>query len=271
MESEILRRMGARWTLFSNVEFFCHDKDNHAMKIIREELHWDLIELFDKNHVMKTWKARFLKYAWVTHGATCPSQGPKRQKVLNDLESHLLRWFHVVLRTDETLSGRQKLWCGAHDHDIEPRETDFQWKLWDDETARAQLRAFFTNTIDLIGLVQSKFSTQLNESLHAMKAKLADKNYGWKRSWEARCAAAVLNMNEGHEWKLRLYGELGFPPLCPECRSTIEKCSAEARQHSDSRSEAEYQEGTKKKRALAKAGHTQTFAKAKRNQSVLHG
>jgi hypothetical protein len=58
------------------------------------------------------------------------------------------------------LSGKQKLCCGASDHDIDPRETDLQWKLRDDETAKAQLRALLTNTVDLIGLVQSKFSTQ---------------------------------------------------------------------------------------------------------------
>jgi hypothetical protein len=181
MESEILRRMSARWTLFSNVEFSRHDKGNHAMKSMREDLHWDLIELFDKNHVMKTWKARFLKFAWVAHRETGPSQRPKRHKVLNEVESHLFPWFHVVLRTDKTLSGRQKLWCGAYDHSLDPRETNFQWKLGHDDTARAQIRAFLTNTGDLIGHVQSKFSTQLTESLTAIKQNSRTRSMAGKR------------------------------------------------------------------------------------------
>jgi hypothetical protein len=55
-------------------------------------------------------------------------------------------------------------------------------------------------------------NTQLNESLHLLKAKLADNNYNWKTSWLTRCCIAILSWNERYSWKLKIYEGLGFPP-----------------------------------------------------------
>jgi hypothetical protein len=77
--------------------------------------------------------------------------------------------------------------------------------------------------MSLIEQVQSDISTQLNESLHALKAKMADKNYCWKGSWLARCAVAVLIMNEGHDWKLQMLQELGFQLPSPKCQAVIKR------------------------------------------------
>jgi hypothetical protein len=62
--------------------------------------------------------------------------------------------------------------------------------------------------VPLISRVQTRFSTQLSESLNAMKAKLASKGISWKVSWAARMAVAILNFNEGDGWKLSAYDQL---------------------------------------------------------------
>jgi hypothetical protein len=275
MESEILRRMGARWIVDQNVQYFCHDKDNHAMKILTEELRWLLIEKFDRNHIVKTWKIRFEKAAWFTPEPQDPTKKPRRVNLLGKLESHLLSWFYVVLRADDLLEQKNAMWLGAFEHytnppPLEPNDTSFRWKKRDDARAQEQLRLFLLNTLDLIEQALSEINTQLNESLHALKAKLADKNYPWKGSWRARNAVAVLNVNEGHEWKLRLYDELGFPPLSSLCRRCIERYATRARGSSIRRSDPAYQEETRKARAERKGAQKKQLTAAQKNGNPLH-
>jgi hypothetical protein len=119
-------------------------------------------------------------------------------------------------------------------------------------------------------MFQSEISTQLNESLHAMKAKLADKAYAWKGSWKARNAVAVLNINEGHRWKLRVYDALEFPHLTPACRHVIEQHAEEALALSVQRHEPAFQAATREHRVEKKQGMKQLAATAKRNRMTLH-
>jgi hypothetical protein len=267
--------MGARWTGDPNVQYFCHDKDNHAMKILREELRWLLIEKFDRNHIVKTWKIRFEKAAWFTPETRDPTKKPRRVNLLGKLESHLLSWFYVFLKADALLEQKNAMWLGAFDHytnppPLAPNDTSFRWKKRDDARAQEQLRLFLLNTLDLIEQALSEINTQLNESLHALKAKLADKNYPWKGSWRARNAVAVLNVNEGHEWKLRLYDELGFPPLSYLCRRCIERYANRARGSSIRRSDPAYQEATRNARAERKGAQKKQLTAAQKSDNALH-
>jgi hypothetical protein len=271
MESEVLRRMGARWTDATNVRYFCHDKDNHAMKILREELRWNLIEKFDRNHIVKTLKIRFEKITWFTPEGQDPRKKPRRVNMLGKLESHLLSWFYVVLRADGLLEEKNAMWLGAFDHYVNPPNAQcFQWKKRSDPHAQELLRLFLTSTLDLIEQADSEISTQLNESLHALKAKLADKNYPWKSSWRARNAVAVLNINEGHEWKLRLYDELGFPPLSAHARRCIARYATQARDSSIRRSDPVYQDTTRRARRERKSAQKQQLAAAQKSGNSLH-
>jgi hypothetical protein len=81
-------------------------------------------------------------------------------------------------------------------------------------------------------------NTQFNESLHSLKAKLAEKNYNWKISWLARCPIAGLNWNKGHSWKLEMHKDLGVSPLSSRRLYFLKK-------------EAEDQKTRKKHRATA--------------------
>jgi hypothetical protein len=56
--------------------------------------------------------------------------------------------------------------------------------------------------------MRSPISTQLNESLDAVKARVADKNYALTTSFRPRCAVAVLRWNEADHWILELRDRL---------------------------------------------------------------
>jgi hypothetical protein len=275
METAILTKMGARWKEDGKVRYFCHDKDNHAMAILRDVLHWNLLEKFDCNHVVKAWYRHFEKDKKFIPPSTDPTKTPRSVNALGDLEWHLLRWFRVVVKADATLEEKIAMWEGAFDHyvhpeNLPPKENRFEWKDRDKETHRMQLRIFIRNTTVLIQQVQSEISTQLNESLHAIKAKMADKNYSWKGSWLARCVVAVLIMNEGHGWKLELLQELGIRPLSPRCTMVILRYKDMSMQESQRRRTTTFQKATQRRRMERKMIQKQTAATAKKNRAIVH-
>jgi hypothetical protein len=109
METEVLRMIGERWVGDDKVRYFCHDKDNHAMKVLANDLNWELEEKLDSNHIIKTWKARFDELTMIDPERTESSKKPRRVNALGELQPHLLRWFYVVLRTDETEENKATL------------------------------------------------------------------------------------------------------------------------------------------------------------------
>ena len=266
MESEVLSRMGERWVGDPKIRWFCHDKDNHAMKILREDLHWPLEEKLDINHILKGLKRKFADMKMIQRDGK-----KKRENVLGDLEWHLIRWFYVVLRTDGTLEDKHRLWLGAYEHYVNPGEDqEFRWAHRDDERSRIQLRDFLAATLGEIELCQTEFGTQLNESLHAIKAKIADKTYAWRASWKARCAVAVLIVNEGHAWKLVLYDALGFPPLSPRCRKSIERYADRSDLVRTRHQDPKYHEAVRNSRREGKAAETRLAAAAQKARRPLH-
>jgi hypothetical protein len=102
-----------------------------------------------------------------------------------------------------------------------------------------------------------------------MKAKIADKNYCWKGSWKARCAVAVLNFNEGHEWKLALYTKLHFPKLSEHCLSVIIRKEKEAEKLTEKRSSKDFQKKERIRRVERRDQLRATAAEAKK-KGIIH-
>jgi hypothetical protein len=99
----------------------------------------------------------------------------------------------------------------------------FIWQNRDKKEYRRCLKNFVIQTSPFIEKCAPGLNTQLNESLHSLKAKFADKNYNWKTSWLARCSIAILNCTERYLWKLEMYEGLGFPPLGSELLDFLKK------------------------------------------------
>jgi hypothetical protein len=72
----------------------------------------------------------------------------------------------------------------------------------------------------LFNLASPGITTQLNESLHARKAKMASKDIAWQGSWPARVAAALLDINMPG-WRLELYNRLELPKLSSKAEGII--------------------------------------------------
>jgi hypothetical protein len=208
MESEVLRTIAkrrideTRETAHDPVAVFCHDQDNHAMKILREELHWDLTERFDRNHVLKIWAKRFEAFNWIEPVRTDQAKKPRRVNALGKLKPRLLRWLHLILKSDGTIEAKRARWLGAFAPYVHPTpDQAFLWSKNEEEKAQTQLRVFLEGTASLIELVQTEFSTQLNESLDAIKAKLADKTTPGKDrgkhdpQWESSSSTKAMNGN----------------------------------------------------------------------------
>jgi hypothetical protein len=202
------------------------------MAILREE-GWNLIERFDLNHVVQSWKKMFQSHRKVPINK--PGEKLKCRDVLRGLEIPLLKWFHTIVKLDNDLEAKTKRWLGAYEFYVfPPRDLPhgrFVWKNRQDEVCRGQLTLFLNNSAELLAKCQNRISTQGNESLHAMKAKLADKNFNWKTTWRARCCTAILDMND-EGWKLKAYEEQGFGRLDYEILDRIEADeAAKAKRH----------------------------------------
>jgi hypothetical protein len=92
-------------------------------------------------------------------------------------------------------------------------------KTENDETI-ARFENYIEQTRDLFRKICSGINTQLCESFHARKAIFSCKDIACRASWQARIAAAVLDMNES-DWRLQLYERLGLPKLHPSAVQII--------------------------------------------------
>jgi hypothetical protein len=100
---------------------------------------------------------------------------------------------------------RHKAWRDALQHFLAPER---DWVGRDDPLVVQRLGDFLWRSGRLLDDCQGAFSTQLNESVNAIKNHLACKAIAWKNSWVARVCVAVLNQNEGREWQIPAYEEL---------------------------------------------------------------
>jgi hypothetical protein len=83
-----------------------------------------------------------------------------------------------------------------------------------------ELSQFIDGTEDLLAKVIPGIGTQMCESFHSRKAKLAPKDFDWQGSWKARVARAVLDINRPG-WRIELYYRLPLPALCRKAHEVI--------------------------------------------------
>lgn len=85
------------------------------------------------------------------------------------------------------------------------------------------LKKFLDYTKDLFECVSPNFTTQSNESLNAIKAKMAQKNKNWSLSFEARMSLAVLQKNNPYLYYEEFLEKLSLPKLNDESQKVIQK------------------------------------------------
>lgn len=207
MEREALTRMIPRWKHETRVVGYCHDNDGKTRRVIRDA-GWDIEEYLDRNHIMHSFDKKYNDF--------------KKKKLLWGLKEHLRRWMLCLICEDITVEKKKYYWetvtvehyTGFHKH-CPPHGPATIWKYSLEPQHVEALRDFLRETSHYLERCGRLVSTQMNESLHAVKAHYANKLFCWGGSWTARTCIAILQVNEAADWKLKLYQELGLPQLDP--------------------------------------------------------
>lgn len=144
----------------------------------------------------------------------------------------------------------EKHFDGDHSCCMPHRPTD-RWSGIDVGNNRELLRAFLKKTSGLLYKCDTRHSTQMCESLHAVKAHFANKLYSWKTSWAPRICAAILTVNES-DWAFQLYNRLALPPLDPKIRNEITLRQRERQRENERRRSEIYRKERNRRRREAR-------------------
>lgn len=184
---------------------YVHDNDAKTSAAFREK-DWNIEELLDRNHLKKAFHRKLSKTG----------------KLLRGLHERLEKWFNYCLQVDATHEERIDLWLNAYYHYIGDHSCcnhadheSYDWPQKSNEESRKALYSFLLKSAKLLNSRPDRISTQMCESLHAIKAKMASKRISWKISWKARVYAAILDVNLPF-WRFRLYRELFGESLSAE-------------------------------------------------------
>ena len=188
MEREALRRMIPCWIRDTRVIRYCHDNDGKTRRAIKN-FGWEIVEFLDKNHIMRSFDKTYYSFE-------------EREK-LWALKEHLGCWMLCLICEDITLEEKKYFWefvaierfGGVHEHCPEHKEVKAGKHHLDESHVNA-LRQFLFATSKYLDKCGRLISTQMNEILHALKARYANKLFCWGRSGAGRVCVAILQINE---------------------------------------------------------------------------
>ncbi|OHT16419.1 hypothetical protein TRFO_02672 [Tritrichomonas foetus] len=233
MEVEGIRRLIPKWKNDEKAEYYVHDKDSKCKKEI-EKSKWDIRELIDKNHLMKSYERRWNKYKAMT---PCKFRG---------LHNKLRFFFLFLLKED--LSHQEKViqWINVSHHLMGKHQKCLHeakmYPIWKDGFHKENiliLKLFLNSTAKLLLKCNDSVSTQMCESFHAIKCHFANKNTKWSESWRMRISSAILSINEPN-WKFVLYQKLGLPSMPRQISQILHQIDAEKDRNKTKRRDPEY-------------------------------
>jgi hypothetical protein len=115
MEGVVFQKLAERWQYDPRLTGLVHDQDA-KLACIRKELEWDITELFDKNHVTKSWEK-----VWQTHAYVQKPEAKTKSWPLNRLKKGLQMWWFTCVAAEVELPERGVMWPGAVRHCAESR------------------------------------------------------------------------------------------------------------------------------------------------------
>jgi hypothetical protein len=265
MESAILTEMVKRFVGDAIFAGFVHDQDAKAWKVVKD-LNWNVKEYFDKGHVFKSGLLRIWQ-ACNSVAVDAPAKGrgkAKKKWALTGLKVPLTKHLrYCINKVFDSEDERKKQWFGAFEYFVHPKSEVGAWQLREIPASQAQLRQFLKEMWALIPQMQSLFTTQGCESLNASKARTAPKGLNFTESWNARCAMAVLMLNEGRDCILELLKDMDcYSDLAPH---EIEAITSEAAKM------AHQQKARQKPKELDRRRHTRKNTRERKERETEMG
>ena len=188
---------------------YCHDNDSAVRKVFTKMCpKWT--EYLDPNHTMKSFDRHF---------TTCNASAKGK---LADIRESLIHFMYFLIDYPVRVEDKVAFWRNAvnhyrGDHSRCPRrhEQERVWVYRDDKDAIDALTDLLSKTEGIIRHCVKPFSTQLNESFHAIKSHMMFKEFAWHETAIARLYLSMLTFNQVPNWTERLRERLNLPPLDP--------------------------------------------------------
>lgn len=245
MEAHAIRNIVHRLKNDQRIIGYCHDNDSTVRKIMSTE--WPIQEYLDPNHTVKSFERIF------------NSINKKSHNKLKGLHNHLLRFMHFLINLCCSPVQKVQHWRNAvnhyqgnHQYCFPHKKSNFSWEFSKDHEAIQYLNTLLVKTSFILERCYPAYSTQLNESYHAIKSHYLSKEIAWRKTAFARLCCSILSFNGLFGWQFILRQRLGLPDLHPYVMATlvnIEKdriCSLKARRS------LEYQANERKRRKTQK-------------------
>lgn len=202
MEIEGVKKIISELKPLNKVIGYVHDKDAKTSKLIAKE--WNITEYIDPNHSNKSFHRKFAKFnKGKAHVST--------RKSLTGIEKRLSNFKTILTFSNYTTAQKEQLWLNVLEHfqhnhtscihapyqsEAAEKKALGTWANNVTDAKKTSLSNFLKATVKYVTKVDSRYTSQLNECFHSVKANLASKNRAWGRSWIGRMAIAVLRFNE---------------------------------------------------------------------------
>lgn len=239
IESHIFKRLYPRFHNNTYILGFAQDNEHDHAGIMKK---------------MSSTKQRFVD---VNHNAKHFKNYLSRMlgKSLSRLQSILSRWMDFLLHTTSLREGiKEQLWrnttshlLGNHDDCIHGPEKR-NGALITEEEALA-LKPIIEKGVGFLSRSHPLVTTQMNESLNSLRARLTPKNYSWKKAWPLRTTIAVLKWNEGNGALLELCRMLSIP-VTVDMLNLVENLSRDCETRSDKSKDPEVRKKRNERRRL---------------------
>ena len=217
---------------------YCHDCDGKVRTIFRRS-GWDLKELLDINHAMKSFGKSFNNVNVQNGGC------------LTEIYIRLKLWIFHIIETEDPEEIKVAKMLNAAEHftgnhsncDHEPSLPEIPTKYMHEPHTKEILINFLNDNLFLVKMCNIKANTQHNESFNAVRARFAPKSTSWKDSFKARTMAAVLDVNEfGTDWRGDISSQLKLQPLTQELQERFDSITKHQKELSEERRKKEFQD-----------------------------
>lgn len=201
------------------ISYFIHDNDTKAVSLI-SNLNWNVNTILDPNHAGLAFGRRFDTYNLLN------------RSILNGLKGHLTKFLKCLMHADMTNEEKKKAWANVSNHFLGNHECcPFSHrkppKIWKEGQKSSEnvkiLEKFLFDTMFFLENTDRSMNTNLNECFHSLKANYCNKQYSWRKSWKTRIHCAILDINEGFQWRFRVYDRLKLPKLSNDTKNRLIK------------------------------------------------